>query len=481
MRDTPKLSQWMAHVEKLDETREGLPSREAFLEIARDLGLDEQTLAQAEAEADRSTRRGTGFLRFRRYGDAIRELERALSLTPWRFEVVEALAQAHTERYRRHGEAQDRAKGKKYAHQLLSAQPEHAPAFELLNRLDEPLEQAVTLRAERGLQPRRTKVALMVAVGGATLVLVGAVAAFFLLSSPAESPHSGPTSVAVAKAPPLQLPADPPPQPADPPPADPPPQPPADPPPADPPAQHAQPEAIPKATYPLSVEVKAARGAEAVRLEVHHAELNTYGTPRVSAYLFVENGLAQEVSALKGEVQLMDDSGEVLQTVPADLLRRSSPPLRPQDRVMVQWSQERIDPRVRRARFLLEAPQLNTQISEWPEAEPICVHARSLPFQDKVKIGLRRRSIEQMNPTYDLEWENISGRAIHKMTIRPLYVGEDGEPLREPNILEHNNLALNFLPDLAPGGRQVGRFSRLGVMPPEEMRAKLCFELVEFD
>ena len=104
--------------------------------IALELGLTAADLAAGQAEAERFVQRGQGFMRHRRWDDAITELSAAAALAPDRLAVLHALAEAHSARWRTGRDRQDRDRAEALARRCLSLSPDHEASFTLLNALD---------------------------------------------------------------------------------------------------------------------------------------------------------------------------------------------------------------------------------------------------------------------------------------------------------------------------------------------------------
>jgi tetratricopeptide (TPR) repeat protein len=106
--------------------------------IALDLGLTEADLAAGQEAAERSFQRGEGYLRHRRWGDAIHDLSAAAALAPGRVDVLHALAQAHAGRWKSERTRADREEAEAVSRRVLDLAPGHEASFVLLNDLDAP-------------------------------------------------------------------------------------------------------------------------------------------------------------------------------------------------------------------------------------------------------------------------------------------------------------------------------------------------------
>ena len=109
---------------------------EEMREIARDLGMSEADLAEAEAAGAAHLERGKGYLAHGRCEDAVRELEEAIILLPGALEPMWLLARAHRECWLRTSEASNREAAQRLARQCIELDSGMTEAYELLNELE---------------------------------------------------------------------------------------------------------------------------------------------------------------------------------------------------------------------------------------------------------------------------------------------------------------------------------------------------------
>lgn len=162
------LKAYIARILAVKADRSADLSADDLRAIALDLGLSEDDLAAGRAEAERYHQRGMGFLRHRRWADAVEELKAASALAPDRLDVCHALASAHAGRWHQDRHPVDRDAAEALARRCLDLAPDHEPSFVLLNALDAP--------ARSGSPRRWLKPALL--LGISLVSLAGAMAAW---------------------------------------------------------------------------------------------------------------------------------------------------------------------------------------------------------------------------------------------------------------------------------------------------------------
>jgi hypothetical protein len=157
------LKAYIARILAVKADQSATLSADDLRAIALDLGLSEADLAAGHAEAERYHQRGLGFLRHRRWADAVDELSAAGALAPDRLDVLHALASAHAGRWHQRRHPTDREAAESLARRCLDLAPDHEPSFVLLNTLDPA--------ARTGPSRRWLKPALLLGLG--LVVLVG--------------------------------------------------------------------------------------------------------------------------------------------------------------------------------------------------------------------------------------------------------------------------------------------------------------------
>lgn len=129
------------YAERLLQLRGSLSQRPtaADLEaIALDVGLTATDLETLRQRTQDHRTRAEGYAEFRRWDDAIAELEQAIELEPLNLEILYFLAESHRQRYQKRGKERDRTAADELARQCLQLEPSHRAAMELLVALDQP-------------------------------------------------------------------------------------------------------------------------------------------------------------------------------------------------------------------------------------------------------------------------------------------------------------------------------------------------------
>ncbi|MCU0437324.1 MAG: hypothetical protein MUC49_05370 [Raineya sp.] len=101
-------------------------------EIAQQLGLDQETLAQ---EVIKLQERGKGFLSHQNYEDALVALEQAYTLNPENIETLKMLLQAYFEAWKQDKNANYKEKAFEKAEEILEQIPDYEKSFEVISTI----------------------------------------------------------------------------------------------------------------------------------------------------------------------------------------------------------------------------------------------------------------------------------------------------------------------------------------------------------
>ncbi len=319
MSDTDALNRWLTHLEAFEESDvRPLADREEMLAVARELGLDDGALIKVEVDAEAALVRGQAFLTHGRPEDAVAELRKANALAPWRFDILAALAEARTAAFEKTGEPAHRAEAEAAARSLIQADPSHAAAYTLLNRLDRPVARPVYQVPPDDRGARRK---LAWALGALALLVVLLLIGYLSVASAPDSMSAGPQ-----------------PQPADPDvvrAADPDPVPRAPTPPAAPTPPDGT-RVAPAGKHPLPLAVVPSPATAGLTFEDITSHISRHGEHVMATVRArVRNQSTDLISELKGEVVYLGAGGEVLDRDEVAVVNSATPQLRPGDQTFL--------------------------------------------------------------------------------------------------------------------------------------------------
>lgn len=132
------MQQYAERLLQLRPNLRQLPEPADLDAIALDVGLSLDDLALLRQRVLDHVTRAEGYSEFRRWDDAIAELEQATALDPLNLETLYQLADTHRRRYEQRGKRRDRNAAAHLAHQCLQLDPSFRPALVLLDELEQP-------------------------------------------------------------------------------------------------------------------------------------------------------------------------------------------------------------------------------------------------------------------------------------------------------------------------------------------------------
>ena len=290
------------YAERLLQLRGSLSQRPtaADLEkIALDVGLTSTDLETLRQRAQDHVTRAEGYAEFRRWDDAIAELEQAVELEPLNLDILYFLADGYRQRYQKRGQGRDRTAADALARQCLHLEPSHRAAMALRVALDQP----------RGLQKwvrlPKAKLTILVLVG------VGGLGSYQLWYD--RQPHPTPRPAVTH-----------------------------------PPEPSATPEPIIASPTPpttgtqeleIPVELVVPPKLKGLSLQQTTSRLTNYpsGKSFYTVQTLLVNESDQELAKVSGRLALLDDQGQVLESESRSLLDTYQAPLRPGDRHAWDW------------------------------------------------------------------------------------------------------------------------------------------------
>lgn len=107
-----------------------------YREVAVNLGMNDSELKDIFNQYDAYYHRGTGFLKSERLSDAIKELNIAVTLNPWKAEAHYQLALAYEKSWLQSNSPEILNKAIHFAHRCLELNPKHPQTYQLLNDIE---------------------------------------------------------------------------------------------------------------------------------------------------------------------------------------------------------------------------------------------------------------------------------------------------------------------------------------------------------
>lgn len=203
------LRRYIEKIVRLQREREQEEISENDLrQIAVEAGMSDADLAYAEERLLEYLDRGNGFIRYGNWDRAITELDQAATLAPSNTTVLNALANAHWNRFLLRATEEDRDTAVRYAERTLRIDPRNDPALRLLSTIHRGGEKP-PVPVVPGMHMARKRSTVGIALGVAVAML-GAGIALWLASAPSEN-SSAPPAIEEAAPPAVTAPAPPPP------------------------------------------------------------------------------------------------------------------------------------------------------------------------------------------------------------------------------------------------------------------------------
>ncbi|MEO0469406.1 MAG: hypothetical protein AAF206_07295 [Bacteroidota bacterium] len=122
-------------------------SSEELKSMALELGLSESDWDQLQQKLGEHLTRGTGFVRFENWDDAIIEFDQALRIHPFHLTALENIAAAYHKKWQQSFEERYRRKALSYAQTALQIKADHEPSLQLIS----------TLKQDQSLSDKRTR------------------------------------------------------------------------------------------------------------------------------------------------------------------------------------------------------------------------------------------------------------------------------------------------------------------------------------
>jgi len=390
----------------------------ALQNIAIELGMTSTDLQVARTQAQAHLTRGQGYLQYRRWQDAIDELEEAAALNPLDVATVYHLARAYKGRYFTTYQVADKQTAMLLARHCLELKPDHQPALELLNELDQPK-----------LLSRRLKLSLAGLGLGILLMgigLTGGMIYRWLIFKPREGLAPQPVSVG--------------------------------------PDSSAQAAPI-AAANEGSLEIDPVLDAEAVDWDTFQpptAQVNYYPD---RSYLTLKGVLVnksnQELSRLELQIEYLDEEGGRLGVETWEALSGYEALRRPHDRIPITLVQK-VDPKVKQVRLTVHSLE-GTPVQPGIIYEPAILKGDETlrwpdpPAEMAISLAERRAQSIEFSATgkvsHQAIWEftNTGKVAIRQFKVRINYFDANGREIVNDDRAAERYLVLSSDPPMLPG------------------------------
>lgn len=377
--------EYIDRILELRQQRDESLTPEDLQEVARDLGLTEADLAAAEQAARDHLARGERYLEHGRHDDAVSELTDAAALAPGWPDAALRLAEAHAARHAARPNGADQAAAQRWARRCLDLDPECEAAYELLNRVDQPVKGAVA-----PVVRQRSNAALV-----AWLIL--AVTLFFgLLAGLIVAPTS--RGVVAPEPPPIVAPV---------------------------------PDVAPLPEAAVPVELVAGEAAE-IAFETRASELNVYPTScfyRLTG--LVTNTGSTELHALKVRLDLLDADGATVGADVVEVVGTADSALRPGDTALFEKLHQ-TQPTVARAVLRPETAEQRPAAPSYAAATPLAVEWMAQPAGIEVSFAERAKSLstnrfrDGQHFRATLEVTNRGATALGTLKVQVRYLDAGG-------------------------------------------------------
>lgn len=428
------LATYLKRVMALKEERRRTPSEEELKSVAREIGLSEEDLAAIDQAAADHALRGQGFLDHRRFDDAITELEEAVSIAPRRVEWLHALAQAHLGRWQQVRDGVNRDRAEALARECLEIDPHHAASFEVLNELEGDASDVPSSGKRNAVLLTLFSVAMLltVVVGGIVLWhTVGDSAAPALeteskptssepLSSEAQSSESAPSESAPNEA------------------------------------------AAEERDIPITLDAGSTGVVLGLDTRLSRRVSYSSGQSFYTLNAILQNRGVTELDKLGMRLELLDDTGKVVDHHTFDALSKATPVLRPGDAQALHQLKE-TSRTASTARLMVEIVEQNPAARVYATAVPVDFDWRVERTPD-LEITLRERSYrfsENALPKdgsgyFDtvIEIENTGERTLRALKLEAEIVGPDGAW----TATDTNHVVVVSGPTMRPGEVRLERF-----------------------
>lgn len=376
--------EYIDRILELRQQRDESLTPEDLQEVARDLGLTEADLAAAEQAARDHLARGERYLEHGRCDDAVAELTDAAALAPGWLEAALRLAEAHAARHAARPNGADQAAAQRWARRCLELDPECEAAYELLNRVDQPVKGAVA-----PVVRQRPNAALVMALIIAFTILFGLLAALIVTPS---------SDVVVPQPPPIVAPV---------------------------------PEVAPLPEAAVPVELVAGEAAD-IAFETRTSELSVYPTScfyRLTG--LVTNTGTTELHALKVRLELRDAAGATVGADVVEVIGTADSALRPGDTALFEKLHQ-TEPSVARAVLRPETAEQRPAAASYPAATPLPVDWLAQPAGVEVTFAERAKSLstnrfrDGQHFRATLEVTNRGATALGTLKVQVRYLDAGG-------------------------------------------------------
>lgn len=465
--DSAMVARYIERLMTLDQARDKELDEDDLREVALELGLSDQDLAQVDASVSAHRKRGENFLAHGSHDDAIAELRQAMVLRPLDPSLACVLGQAYHARSWARSEREDgddRLAAEKLARRAIALDADCKPAYRLLQ----------DMREGRAVEARRVKAAssaggpsrAVMLAGLVVLALLGAGAGFFLVMAPAPVSEvaSQPAVEPVVAVPKLEAPV------------------------SEPGLQHAT---IPagRSEYEVPMVLSDSQGkAAGLRLEVERSQLQRYTG---QAYSYTLRGTitvsGQELHELRVRLDLLSADNRVLVQEYHEPHGEYRPPLRPGDsaQINILVHEKRAAPPITGARLVIDIGDRAPAADDYGEAPELPLEwAISRPAHIEVEVRERQSQVKQMfnGPSHwlVLEYHNRGKRPIRGLKARTVWLDSDGQELARDESLLVSTAAAAL-----PGGqtwvkRIIGKFPK-NTANPEKPFARYAVTIIEAD
>ena len=133
------IDNYIQRVTQLSQSHQRIPTTKELEKIAAELGITAEEIQAAQQESQNHFVRSQGYMRLRRWDDAINELQEAVVFNPSNLDMLLALARAYLGRWREKHLRSDEENIRFRIRQCLEIKPDTEEALNLLFQLDRSL------------------------------------------------------------------------------------------------------------------------------------------------------------------------------------------------------------------------------------------------------------------------------------------------------------------------------------------------------
>ncbi|WP_088894795.1 IMS domain-containing protein [Leptolyngbya ohadii] len=133
------IKDYIRRVTELSQSKNTFLTQQDLEKLAIELGMSSHEVELAQNEARKYSIRAEGYLKYRKWDEAISELEQANTLNPANILILHHLATAYAGRWKKTKNRQDEQKVRGLIKQCLELQPDHIASLKLLNQVDRKL------------------------------------------------------------------------------------------------------------------------------------------------------------------------------------------------------------------------------------------------------------------------------------------------------------------------------------------------------